>query len=160
MTNQESSNVKLSVEQLLQIDAFQKTLANLQSEIDIHSKNLQISRNDSVRLGKEVLYLEGVVKGLGETRKSLEETNERLSNSVAEHQANLSTITAEYSKVKSDISNALVELEQQKKDFSDKEAILNSDREELSRKMANISEQQSSLENKHKILSEALNSTK
>lgn len=56
MTNQPSANVKLSDEQLRQIDAFDKRIKSLQLEIDSSTSILTSTRLESERFTKEKEY--------------------------------------------------------------------------------------------------------
>lgn len=158
MIENSSANIKLTTEQLLQIDIFQKTLANLQSEIEIHSKNLQISRNDSIRLGKERDYLQGLVINLEEKKLELEKQCENISNAVLEYQRKLDTAVSDYKTLKLLQESELSEIELQMKQLNEKKIEIQASEDDLSKKLDKFVEENALLEKKKQILSEALKS--
>lgn len=149
--------IQLTTEQLLQIDSFQKTLANLQAEIDKHSTNLQVVRNDNVALTKEKYYLEELVVKLQERKDTLEKENEGAKNILLEYQKNaeISRIQCEeYKKVQ---STAQTDLEAQRASLEVLKAEIQTDREELNKNMTMFADDSALLEKKKNILTEAIN---
>ena len=64
MQTSPNENVKLTFEQMQQIDVVEKRLANLQIEVSLATKLLTETRLDSERLTKERIYQNGLLSDL------------------------------------------------------------------------------------------------
>ena len=77
MIENQSENVKLTFEQLQQLDTFQKRLDNLKHESDTALRTLSVTKNDLDRLGKDKAYQESLLKEVTENvvKSTAEYTN-------------------------------------------------------------------------------------
>lgn len=96
MINEGNDNVKLTFDQLQAIDVVEKRLGNLQSEINIATKNLTALKKDTDRIYKEKTYQEELLANL--TKQTEDKTKEisDLKANITEHTAMLNNVLAEY----------------------------------------------------------------
>ncbi len=158
MVNQETANIKLTTEQLLQIDYFQKHLANLQSEILIHTKSIEIVKNDNDRLSKEKTYLEELISNLDSKKSELERNVESLSNSLSDKQKELENTVIEHTKTKDVILVELEKLEACRQDLSDKQNVYDANKLDLDAKISLFQDESNLLEDKKRKIQELLKS--
>jgi hypothetical protein len=96
MLNQETENVKLTFEQLRQIDVVQKRLSNLESEITIATKNLNALKKDTDRIYKEKMYQEELLANLTTQTDTKKLELIKLGESITEHSNILNKLITEY----------------------------------------------------------------
>ena len=129
MITNEGDNIKLSVEQLLALDKFDKRLSNLKIEIDIHSRNIDSLRNTNAQLEKDNVYLTKQSEDKKEIVNQLNKEIERLQslvidnkNSVEYHSKEHARLSAEQESIKSQINEReriILEKEKINKEYSD-----------------------------------------
>ena len=126
INNNETSNVKLTLEQLQQIDAVESKLAELNTQLAVATKNLKVITNDSNRLAKERIAAETLLADLttqNETlKKSVDSLTETL-NSTRTANTNLeSEMVAKKSvhdKRETDLNNREVKIAEKEKQLSE-----------------------------------------
>lgn len=154
------ANVKLTTEQLIQIDIFEKRLGNLRNEIGTLSSQISALRNDNERMSKEKVYMEGIVKELEAKKAELEKGNESIKTQIENSQNDLANQLAEAQKIKSAQAETQSKLDSQKADLKAQQKLIDSDRKELDKKIAKFAEDKALLDSKYKVLSDAINSVK
>jgi chromosome segregation ATPase len=127
INNETTSNVKLTLEQLQQIDAVESKLAELNTQIAVANKNLKVITNDSNRLAKERIAAETLLA-------DLTTQNETLKKSV-------DSSTETLNKTKTDISNLESELVAKKAVHDKRETDLNNRETIIASKEKQLSEQ-------------------
>jgi len=135
MLNQETENVKLDFEQLQKIDVVQKRLANLESEINIASKNLTALKKDTDRIYKEKTYQEELLADLTSKTDDKKLQSSKLDESITEHTAMLNKIIEEYKEHKEKITTEKIESSNREEMISKKEAELDEKSKELNEKL-------------------------
>ena len=126
INNETTSNVKLTLEQLQQIDAVESKLAELNTQLAVATKNLKVITNDSNRLAKERIAAETLLADLttqNETlKKSVDSLTETL-NSTRTANTNLeSEMVAKKSvhdKRETDLNNREVKIAEKEKQLSE-----------------------------------------
>ena len=156
MINSPTENVKLTFEQLQQIDVVQKQLANLQSEINIASKSLNVLKKDCDKVTKERIYQEELLSNLTVDVKKVEDRLGELTKERDTAIAQLDKAREETTKLNS--SNCKKDLE-----LKDRENKLQKEEEDLEKKVADFNiksnqllKEQDDLKNKKSILSKAI----
>ena len=126
INNETTSNVKLTLEQLQQIDAVQTQLANLNTQLAVATKNLKVITNDSNRLAKERIAAETLLADLttqNETLKKSVDTLTETLNSTRTANTNLeSEMVAKKSvhdKRETDLNNREVKIAEKEKQLSE-----------------------------------------
>jgi len=127
INNETTSNVKLTLEQLQQIDTVETKLAELNTQIAVATKNLKVITNDSNRLAKERISAETLLA-------DLTTQNETLKKSV-------DSSTETLNKTKTDISNLESELVDKKAVHDKRETDLNDREVKIAEKEKQLSQQ-------------------
>lgn len=139
INNETTSNVKLTLEQLQQIDAVETKLAELNTQIAVANKNLRVITNDSNRLAKERISAETLLA-------DLTTQNETLKKSV-------DSLTETHNKTQTDITNLESEMVAKKAVHDKRETDLN-DWEAKSLAIQNSLNKESAELNNNKVLHE------
>jgi chromosome segregation ATPase len=139
INNETTSNVKLTLEQLQQIDAVETKLAELNTQIAVANKNLRVITNDSNRLAKERISAEALLA-------DLTTQNETLKKSV-------DSLTETHNKTKTEITNLESEMVAKKAVHDKRETDLN-DWEAKSLAIQNSLNKESAELNNNKVLHE------
>ena len=126
INNETTSNVKLTLEQLQQIDAVESKLAELNTQLAVATKNLKVITNDSNRLAKERIAAETLLSDLttqNETLKKSVDTSTETLNSTRTANTNLeSEMVAKKSvhdKRETDLNNREVKIAEKEKQLSE-----------------------------------------
>ena len=82
INNNETSNVKLTLEQLQQIDAVESKLAELNTQLAVATKNLKVITNDSNRLAKERISAETLLADLTTQNETLKKNVDTLTETL------------------------------------------------------------------------------
>ena len=82
MIEQPNANVALTFEQLQQIDTVQNRLKNIENEITIATKNLNVVNKDVVKATKEREYQESLIANLTETSTAKQKAHDDISAQI------------------------------------------------------------------------------
>jgi len=107
-TKTPKNNVKLSVEQLLQLEEFQSRLVNLQTEISIHEKSIRGKKVEITNLEKNREYQQTLNDSLSKVVSDLEIKKSGLEKSVTDSEKRLQDIQFELNKGLTPLDNIAV----------------------------------------------------
>ena len=117
LNNETTSNVKLTLEQLQQIDAVESKLAELNTQIAVKEKNLRVITNDTNRFAREIEAQKPVLEDL---KTKVEEETKQL-NYLTSEIAQSNTILGKLN----DEINAKTETQNKKEsEIKDRESIV------------------------------------
>lgn len=156
MINQESNNIHLTAEQLLQIDAQKKQLANLENEISIHSNMVKALRQENARLEKHHAYLEELTQSSQANVDALRKREDELKESIKESELALDKMAQDAKKLKDEQSATQEEIACQKKDLSEQKRASDTDRADIESIKSKLAAEEAVLNDKVSVLSEAL----
>lgn len=138
-------NVKLTFEQLQQIDVFQKTLANINNEISINSKLLIGQRADCEKATKETAYQKELLSDLETKVDSTKKQLEELSSEVTSSQNLLDENTEKNKSLGVENQSRSEELNQKEKELENKFLEHDTEEKEFNIKFNQLSEDQLSV---------------
>lgn len=156
ITNEES-NVKLSTEQLLALDKYEKRMNSMRMDIDTHAKNLEALRATNAILDSDRDNLTKCIEDLKPVVEQLKVQISGLNSNIAEAQNQLEKTRAEEILVKQEIATG-------KQDLADKTARLQANIEQHAAKETKLNNSilvhendKQELAQKKAILLEAIN---
>ena len=117
INNETTSNIKLTLEQLQQIDVVEQKLAGLNTQINVATKNLRVITNDTNRFAREIEAQKPVLEDL---KTKVEEETKQL-NYLTSEIAQSNTILGKLN----DEINAKTETQNKKEsEIKDRESIV------------------------------------
>ncbi len=156
-TEQPISNVKLTLEQLQQLEVVETRLGNLQNEIKIGTRQLQAVTNDSVRITKEKEYQQCLLSKLEEQVKVAQGDITRLNEQKLSLSDDLNHAKEELSEVRSSSDRKMAEITEQVKLHEAKEAELVTRETSIASAEYNYENRNSALQAKINRINEAIN---
>jgi chromosome segregation ATPase len=124
--NNTTSNVKLTLEQLQQIDAVQTQLSNLNTQLSVATKNLKVITNDSNRLAKERISAETLLADLTTQNETLTKKVEVLTKTHNDTQTANTILESEmvakkavHDKRETDLNNREAKIAEKEKQLSE-----------------------------------------
>lgn len=155
MIEQPNANVALTFEQLQQIDTVQTRLKNLESEIAIATKNLNVVNKDVVKATKEREYQEELKANLDKGIADKQVAHESLKQSLAEMNDALTESREEIITNAKKHSEKELELENRENDVKKAEADIMQKLGELKAESTKHAELREKIETAQKAFSEA-----
>ena len=96
INNETTSNVKLTLEQLQQIDVVEQKLAGLNTQVNVANKNLKVITNDTNRFAREIEAQKPVLESLNNQVEDKKKEIQTLREDIVEKNAMLNQILTEY----------------------------------------------------------------
>lgn len=142
--NSSEPTIKLQIEQLQQLEVFQKRLANLESEVGIAQKTLLATKKDSERAVADRKYQE---EQLATTTKAFEMAKTNLASLQSTHLATSATLD----KINAEITDKTKVSLAKDKELADREAKVVAKESEIEALESQLSEKTKSFKNLQKI---------
>lgn len=138
MIDQPTENVKLTLDQLKQLEVVETRLGNLQTEIKLATKNLSALTNDTNRITKEKEYQEGLLVTVStqviEGQNKVNTLNEQilvLQDTLAKTASEISTKRAEFTKKEVSMNEREDSLLAKENDYAERKATLSKEEEDF-----------------------------
>jgi chromosome segregation ATPase len=135
INNNETSNVKLTLEQLQQVDAVQTQLANLNTQVAVANKNLKVITNDTNRFAKERLATETLLADLTTQTDTLKKQIDTLTKIHNDTQTANTVLESEmvakkgvHDKRETDLNNREVKIAEKEKQLSEQGSAIGRDK--------------------------------
>ncbi len=157
MTEQPVANVKLTLEQLQQIDLVETRMANLQSELKNGYRDLNILTNDTQRITKEREYQQELLTGLSQQVKDAQAKVDALNTIHSETSTVLANLNAEISSKIADITTKEMALKDREDVNIAKEVELVERESKVSHKEADLLERTNALKVRITRISQVIN---
>lgn len=119
--NNESANVKLTLEQLQQIDVVEQKLAGLNTQVSVATKNLKVISNDTIRFAREIEAQKPVLETLTTQVEDKKKEVETLQANIVERTAMLNQLLSEYKEHTNLIAKEQSEHNERETEISSKE---------------------------------------
>jgi len=150
MTEQPSSNISLTFEQMAQVEETKKRLSNLENEITIATKNLNVLNKETLKATKEREYQEELISGLSGNIEKLQADKISLENSIIEMEYFIKNSQEEVQKANKEISD-------KKEDLRLKEIVISASEDRIKKDLAEIDKKASEILEDRKVLETAYN---
>jgi chromosome segregation ATPase len=156
MIDNSNENVKLTFEQMQQIDTVQKRLSNIENEVIIAQKNLNVVNKDVLKATREREYQEELISKLNIEIELKTQEKIKLETAVNEMQSYLEEATLKDKELKSEHKTKEIELVQKEHELSEKDKTLCAKEEKLTRQESQFSEEKNIFASKVDKLKEVL----
>lgn len=155
---QPTENIKLTTEQLLQLDKFEKRLANLQMEITVHSNNIDGLRIENANLTNEKKYLEELKTNLLQEVTYLQQKSKDQKALILENTKSIEAYRIEHKQLMDKHNARENEIHSKEQAIVDKEKKVEANRAELQAKLNKVAQDMALIEKNRAILSDAIKS--
>lgn len=148
-------NVKLTLQQLQQLEKMETRTENLVKEIDIHTEKLRILHDDCLKKDKEIVYLDERIKTLTQEVSDLESKKSASLEILTDNNTAIASIQEKYEQIKSDIYTKETELSKRESDLIESERFHSESKFQHIKEIERLEEKKALVEKAHEAFANA-----